>query len=274
MRFYTLFSLVIVCFSIHAQPKKELTDVDKKALEAVIIEKYHVSDSTDYADSLGGVLPLGSVTYRIYIDLKPDYTLQAIYGDPKHELRLQTTTTFYNNSYCGALIGYNVNLLKINDGNYAFDSWITINSASNYYAGVLLSEDNDSSVITKKSFEKADGFTNGNLPMIRPFNVDFKCFQGGAKDSLFSTKNGGWCGFSGIKAGSKGPTSDNKILVAQLTTTGKLSFELNIQVGTPSGEAVKFVAKNPEGAEIQFDGLAYPLVIAEKNIQKKNIKKQ
>jgi hypothetical protein len=258
IRFSALLVFILTNCFVSAQPKNEQpSDIDRKALEGIIVEKYYVSDSADYSDSLGGVLQPGSITYRIYVDLKPNYTLQAIYGDPKHELRIQTTTKFYNNTYCGALIGYNVNRLKINDGNYALDSWITINSACNYYAGILLSEDKDSSIISKKAFEKADGFTNGNLPYIKPFNIEFNCFSDASNAYLFTTSNGGWAGLSGIKSGAKGPTEANKILIAQLTTTGKISFELNIQVGTPAGGVVKYVAKNPEGVEVKFDGLFY-----------------
>ena len=254
---FTLFSIIFISnISLHAQVKPELTDADKSSLEAIIVEKYYVSDSTDAADTLGGLLAVGSTTYRIYIDMKPGYVLQAVYGNQKHELRIQTTTKFYNNTYCGALIGYNVNPLKVNKGNYALDSWITINSATTNHAGVLLSEDKDGSIIKiKQALSKADGLTDGNLPLIKPFNMgSFSCFKD-ANASLFSTRNGGWGALSGFKAGSKGPTDANQVLIAQLTTTGNLSFELNIQIGTPSGGTVNYVAKNPEGSEIKFDAL-------------------
>jgi len=42
----------------------------------------------------------------------------------------------------------------------------------------------------------------------------------------------------------EGPTESNKILIAQLTTDGKLSFEINLQIATPSGDPIKFVARN------------------------------
>ncbi|HXC07015.1 MAG TPA: hypothetical protein VNZ86_19785, partial [Bacteroidia bacterium] len=202
-----------------------IPEADKSALEGIIVEKYYVSDTTDQKDSLGGFLEAGSTTYRIYVDLKPGYTLQVVYGTEKHELRIQTSTRFYNNTQCGALIGYNVNSKKINTGNYALDTWITINSASNNHAGILINEDKDGSILNKKAFTRADGLTNGNLPVIKPFNINFSCFKDGSNATLFSTRNGGWAAISGIVSGAKGPTEENKILIAQLTTTGKLTFE-------------------------------------------------
>jgi hypothetical protein len=51
--------------------------------------------------------------------------------------------------------------------------------------------------------------------------------------------------------GGKGQTPENRVLLAQLTTNGKLSFELNLQIGATNGTIIQFVAKNPKGAEIQ-----------------------
>jgi hypothetical protein len=254
--FSFLLLLIVLAGKLNTLHKQiAISSADKLALEAIVLEKYHVADSLDVRDTLGGALELGATTYRIYVDLKPGYTLQVVYGNQNHELRLQTSTKFYNNTQCGALIGYNVNSKKINNSNYALDSWLTINSASNNHAGILLAEDKDGSILTRKSMQVADGLTNGNLPVIKPFNMDFTCFKDGVNANLFSTKNGGWAAISGIKAGAVGPTPDNKILIAQLTTTGRLSYELNIQVGTPSGGTLNYVAKNAQGNEIQFDAL-------------------
>ena len=43
-------------------------------LDSIIVEKYYISDLNDKSvDATGGVLPVGSVTYRIYVDMKPGY---------------------------------------------------------------------------------------------------------------------------------------------------------------------------------------------------------
>lgn len=247
------------CTTIFAQNFSKLTAEDKSALEGIIVEKYYVADSLLAHDSL---LPKGSITYRIYADLKPNYSLQLIYGDERHPLTIKTTTKFYNDPRVGAVIGYNVHYLHINERAFALDSWLTINSATNQYAGILLSEDTDGSVLKRKSFEKSDGLTQGNLPMIKPFNLDVNFFDNDSTASVFTTNNGGWAAISGVKSGSMGPTASNRVLIAQLTTDGIISFQLNMQLGTPAGEFLKFVYKDAEVLEGEF--ICPTLILAEK----------
>ncbi|MFM7079386.1 MAG: hypothetical protein ACKOYC_06305, partial [Bacteroidota bacterium] len=60
-----------------------------QGLEGIVVEKYYISNANDQSvNSLGGVLPVGSVTYRVYADLAASYQFQAVYGDANHELRL------------------------------------------------------------------------------------------------------------------------------------------------------------------------------------------
>jgi len=235
-----------------------ITDEDKTSLENVIVERFYVADSLDYLDTLNGRLDKGAVTYRIYIDLKPNYWLQAVYGSSTHPMIIQTTTRFFNHKL-GGVIGYNLNLKYLNAGNILLDSYLTLNSACDRFAGVILEDDKDSTdfLPRRKVFHKRDGFANGNLPLIKPFNLDQGFFNNDTTAKFFSVNNGALAGFSGVKAGAMGPTKDNKILIAQLTTNGKLSFELNIQVGTPSGGVVKYVARKPIEGEIQYDKLSY-----------------
>ena len=51
-------------------------------LDSVFVEKYHKATVADNA--LDANLPVGSVTYRIYIDMKPGYRLQSVYGVKNH----------------------------------------------------------------------------------------------------------------------------------------------------------------------------------------------
>ena len=66
----------------------------QSGLEDVIIETYYVSDANDRTDQLGGNLAEGSVTYRIYVDLAPNWKLQTVFGSSAHELFIATTTEF------------------------------------------------------------------------------------------------------------------------------------------------------------------------------------
>ncbi len=240
--------------NISAQYKFVLTHNDSTALENVIVEKYYVADSSDCADTTYGILIQGSITYRIFIDMKPGYSLQLVYGDKNHELFIKTSTVFFNNTYLEAMTGYNINSKDINKNTVALDSWITMGAASKIHTGILLSEDKDGSVLTRPAFARADGLTNGVFPTLKSFNLDLNFFKDKKDAKVFSTNNGGWAALGG--GGAKGPTESNRVLIAQLTTNGTLSFELNIQIGTPSHSWVKFVSDKPGEGEITFKGLA------------------
>ena len=253
----SLFFLFAPNISLRAQDKFVITHEDSLALENVIVERYYVADSADSADTIGGILPKGSVTYRIYIDMKPGYSLMMVYGDKKHDLFLNTTSVFFNNLYCLAMTGFNIHNKEINQNTVALDSWITLGAASRLHTGILRSDDTDGSILKRASLLKSDGLTNGTFPTFKTYNLDMSFFKDNKNASLFSTNNGGWYCLEGVK----GPTADNRVLIAQLTTNGILSFELNVQLRTPAKGAVKFVARNPESSEIipeiQFKNLAY-----------------
>jgi hypothetical protein len=255
MKLFSTLSTAIILLSTSlspAQEKGKLTKADKSALENIIVEKYYVSTESDASDTTGGILPKGSITYRIYVDLKPNYTLQAVFGVPSHELFIKTTTEFFNNKLEGKETGDKIDDKKINENTVALDSWVSMAGATKYHFGVPKSDDNNGSLITKKSLDKADGLIVGNVPAVAYFGLDLSFFNT-PKANTFLTNNGSWATFGGIK----GPTPDNKILIAQLTTDGKLSFELNIQIGTPNGATQQYVAKDPQGNEIKFKGLTY-----------------
>ena len=106
---------------------------------------------------------------------------------------------------------------------------------------------------------KKDGLTagNGKMPVPTFFDIDsaMRVFNNTTIGSLFYTKNGAW-GCLGGAAGHDSLTS-NRVLIAQLTTNGELSFELNIQIGSPNGTIEKYVAKNPLENEILFTELQF-----------------
>ena len=252
IRLFLFCSLLFICNCIRAQVKKIPSDDDKKALEGIVVEKYYVATSADLKDTLGGVLAKGAVTYRIYADLKPGCSLQAVYGDPHHLLQIATTTEFFNNTNSGAKTGDQIKKENINDGTTALDSWVTIGFAIHALYGVPLSEDKDGSIIKKVSLNKADGFMAGTINYkVVYVGTDLHFFDD-PKASSFTTDNASWAVFGGVK----GVTESNKVLIAQLTTNGKLTFKLNVMVGTPNG-MIHYVAKDPEGSEIQFDALSF-----------------
>ena len=78
-----VFSFIIFC------------QVYSQGLENIIIEKYYISDSADSVGSIGN-LPVGSYTYRIYVDMLPGYKFISAYGTSNHNLKFTTSTTFFN----------------------------------------------------------------------------------------------------------------------------------------------------------------------------------
>jgi len=235
-------SLILVCYSfLQAQDLYKPTADDLHALENVIVEKYYVATENDCKDTIGGKLAKGSITYRIYLDLKPGYKVETVFGSDIHPLFIETTTSFFNDTILGAGTGDNIIRYNVNKHNVALDSWVTLESATNFHNAVLKSEDNDSSFITcKEQLKKADGLKFGNISGIVFFGTDLNFFKNYVNAKRFVLNDGAWANFAWVD----GPTPTNRVLVAQLTTDGILSFELNAQIATPTGETIRFVAKH------------------------------
>ena len=242
----------------------------QNGLENIVVEKYYISNENDATVNEFGVLPVGSVTYRIYVDMLPDYKLQAIYGVPGHEMRIATTTLFFNNEDRGATTPtYTKNQAKNNT--VMLDSWLSVGAACTGNFGVLKSEDDgvatnvNSDLVLQNNDPNAgiplteqDGFLLGTPQPITTVGLDniitvFNNQNDGTNGPVFSTSDGAWSALSG----ATGPTASNSVLIAQITTNGVLSFELNLQLGTPAGGVERYVASNPIDAEILFPGLTF-----------------
>lgn len=245
----------------------------QNGLEAVIVERYYVSNAADAAGSTG-VLPAGSVTYRIFVDLLPGYTFQAAYGVAGHELRFQTTTAFFNNEDFGATTPtYSKNNARFNTT--MLDTWLSGGAACAGNFGILKAEDNvasGGSTVVNANGILQNTDPSAGIPLTQQDGLWTAATQSvtllgftpaelatldntSNAGSLISTTNASWA----VLGGATGPTTANKVLIAQFTTNGTFSFELNLQIGTPTpGVSQNFVAKNPVGNEIIFPGLIFP----------------
>src|SRR6056297_2677974 len=96
--------------------------VSSQGLEDVIVETYYISDANDATDTEGGTLPVGTTTYRIYLDLAPNTKVETVYGSPNHELRIETTTLFFNNEDRGEKSGNLIGDNRLDDNTVALDS--------------------------------------------------------------------------------------------------------------------------------------------------------
>jgi hypothetical protein len=246
--------------------------VEPLGLENIIVEPYYVSDGNDdvYDDTDNGKLVPGSITYRIYVDMLPGYKFQSLYGcqatptSGLHELKITTTTAFFNNMDRGAKTPAAVTANQWKQNTIALDSWFSVGGVTTTTVGVLKEEDTNGSLGNTNNLiqntssvagipvKTKDGMILGTpntvtfigltteLDVFDAENLKGNSFitSDGAISSLTPDPNGG-------PGGTAGPTLENRVLIGQFTTNGTFSFELNIQIGTPGGASQYFVAKDP-----------------------------
>lgn len=232
-------------------------------LEKVIVEKYYVSDLNDASDTLGGGLPVGSTTYRIYIDLAPGSVLKKIYGDANHPFSIQSTAPFFNHKSDGQSFSKDFVKNRYLEGTVALDTWLTLGQttktqAGKTYVGVLKNQDVDGSFIGGVNNDGGSELILTGLLVNNDVSAGIPLTQADGMDTM-ATIPTSWNNFGLLdfvsgndstifgsltaqnefisdnfylsNSGIKGLIPDsNQILVAQLTTTGDLSFHLNIAV--------------------------------------------
>jgi hypothetical protein len=246
----------------------------QNALEGIIVEKYYVSTKKDNSKKhLSGELPVGSTTYRIYVDMAPGCRFMAAYGSPGHPLEISSTELIYNHLDNGA-----EHPLRIPERSYkknitALDSWITIGPAGEAYMGVLKCEDtlkdfgsvvpfeegfllSDKKKMKFSLFER-DGFLRiESIPKITLYNLDssVRVFFSETIGNSFLIEDGAWAsmgqGVCGVDS-----TGSNTLLIAQITTKGRLSYELNLMLRNADGSVVNYVAKDPIEKEVLHKSL-------------------
>jgi hypothetical protein len=241
----------------------------QNGLECMVVEKYYVSNADDAAGS-EGVLPVGSVTYRIYADMLPGYKFQALYGIPGHALTLQTTTLFFNNEDRGATTP-SYTKAQAAGNTIMLDSWFSVGGACSNQLGIMKSEDDGIGTVTNGDGILQNSDASAGIPLTTqdgfiagtPAAVTFVGLSTAELEVFDATSNAG-NSFTTSNAsvaclgGSMGPVpATNKVLVGQFTTDGDFSFRLNVQIGTPTGGVENYVAQNPTGAEIMLPCLTF-----------------
>ena len=264
-------------------------------IENVIVETYYISDSNDASDTTGGGIEIGSKTYRIYLDLLPGTRVKKIYGDENHPLIFSSTENFFNNKVDGQTFGKEFSKNRLQENTVALDSWLTLgqttrNAAITYF-GVLKQNDSNGSFIGGANNDGgseaiADGLLSNTaielgIPLTEKdgmdtaqnvpgawgdygfidvlTEIDSTIFGSVISGNNFNSRNAGL-----LNSGVTGVDSLlNHVLVAQLTTKGEISFELNIEVEIPQligFQTVKYVANDStllEG-EVLSPLLKYP----------------
>jgi hypothetical protein len=232
-------------------------------LEDIIVEKYYVSDANDEMAEDGGPLPAGSITYRIFVDMAPGWKLQQVLADPDngHALEISTTTSFFNNNDRGQKLATSISDSYLDDNTVMLDSWITMGGASAGKFGVLKADDTDGAIVNSDGFLQNEDARAGipiktkdgmipmtpDVPMLIGLDAALSVFYDVNAGPKFYTDDGLWAVLSGVS----GPTPENRVLIAQVTTSGTLSFKLNILIRRDSDLKIeKYVHSDPVGTEI------------------------
>ncbi len=238
----------------------------QNGLEGIVVEKYYIADAADAAASVG-TLPVGSVTYRVYADMLPGYKFQALFGNAAHALKISTSTSFFNNEDRGAAAANTIPYAQLKSNTVALDSWFSVGGSATGQLGVLKTDDNGAAnLLTLSSIlnntnallgtpvKTQDGNIAGS-----PEAVTFVGFDptGGIFDATSQSGNSFILNDGAISAlnGATGPTAANRVLLGQFTTDGVFRFEFNVQIGTPGGQAQKFVASNAGAGETVIESL-------------------
>lgn len=236
------------------------------AIKNVIVETYYVSDANDATDTIGGKLEPGTKTYRIYVQLRPGCKLMSLYGDKNNMLKISSTAPFFNNVSDGVTFAKDMNVKYLRNNTVALDSWITLGQttkkAAKTYFGIPKSQDKDGSLVGGINNDGGSAKVQGGLlsntdalagvPITIADGMDtltkvvsnwahsgFIDLISGEDSTIFGSIKQGTefasnnaylanTGIIGVNADS------NQVLVAQLTTKGEISFELNLQVFDPN----------------------------------------
>ncbi len=231
-------------------------------LEKVIVEKYYVSDANDATDVDGGGVPVGSTTYRIYVDLKPGTTLKGIYGDANHPFSISSSEVFFNNILDGRTFAKDFIKGRYLENTVALDTWLTLGQTAKqgtkYFYGILKDQDTDGSFVGGSNNDGgsalvssgllinedplcgipltiADGMDTLNSAPNNWFNLGILDFLTGADSTIFGSlvpsTNFYSSDFQLSCSGVQGTVADsNQVIIAQLTTLGELAFNINIAV--------------------------------------------
>lgn len=247
-----------------------------QGVQGIIIEKYYKTDAADATNAsnngAASALVVGSTVYRVYVDMAPNYKLNAVYGSPTHDWKISTTTNFYNDPNNGVPVGpQGTSIVNTKKNTVLIDSWLTMGGVAVGKVGVLKTEDADGSIgnsngvllnnpggvygvaINSVIVGAQDGLAPGvpsNVTAVGLNNqeVIFDQTPGGA----FFVNNGSIASLSGVV----GTTTTNAVLIGQFTTDGTLGFELNVQVqNTLTGIPENWVANNPQAGEFTLAAL-------------------
>ena len=217
------------------------------ALDSVWVERFH--QVIVGPDTLN--------TYRIYVRIAPDHRMQMVYGAERHPLQISASAPFHNQIDRPWSFAHEVEADQGIDANGIPDSWVTIGAADAAHWAIPLHLDAKGSHYAKHgrcsgprsrrpSWCVRDGSIDADsVPQVVTFRFT-PSYLAAVKGSELHTLDGAWAVLGGVS----GARTEGHVLLAQLTTSGTLSFQFNLQIGLPDGSFQRFVYADPEPGEI------------------------
>jgi len=254
-----LFLIICTYANIGAQP----------GFEGIVIEKYYLADLNDSSTPFFPV-PVDAVTYRVYVDMAPQWELQALFGSTNGSsgeidtLVIRSTQPFFNNEDRGRIFGYSIPTNNIDENTVLLDSWFSTGRSSSLTVGVVKPEDTNGAI---PAFPNLNGLLQNNDPTAGiPINSsdgnissmstatwsliginpeDFLIFDDtNLSGNELIISNGALTSFT---TPLQGPNATNKVLIGQFTTAGEFSGQLNLQIrNTITGEIQQWIAETPD----------------------------
>ena len=243
-----------------------------QGLDGIVVERYYKANAADVSDATaqGAVVPLttGSITYRVYVDMAAGYKFSQIFGSSTHAMTVSSTANFYNDPNWGvSLDPGTVSTTNIRKNTGMIDSWFTTGGTAVGKVGVRKIDDTDGSLGNAQSIlannpgscfgSPINGATSfdGMVSAIANSYLEPNVLGlGSALDVLDQTAGSSITINDGAIAalgGVVGATADNLVLIGQFTTTGSLSFALNVQlINISTGVAENYVASSPVSGEL------------------------
>ena len=241
-----------------------LTQLGFSQLQNLFIEKYYISDTDDATDTTGGILPEGSTTYRIYAKLLPGSAVSKIFGDANHAFTISSSAPFFNHATEGKSFGKDFLKPRLGESLVALDTYLTIGQVAkqgpNTYFGLPKNQDTNGSFIGGSNSDGGSemlpqGLMNNQnnemgLALTQVDGID-TMVTAAATWSNFLTSDYLTFGIDSTIFGSVVPgysyesnqfyltpsvpysgvvADSNHVMLAQLTTAGEISFNINLEV--------------------------------------------
>jgi hypothetical protein len=247
-----------------------------QGLQGIVVERYYQANAADVSDATaeGALVPLttGSVTYRVFVDMAAGYKFSQIYGSPTHALTVSSTANFYNDPQWGVALDpgtVTTNNIRRNTG--MIDSWFTTGGTAQGQVGVRKTDDTNGSLGNAQSILANNpgscfgapingaGARDGITPAVANSYLEPNALGLGTALNILDPQNAGQVGSTitindgaiAALGGIVGPTAGNLVLIGQFTTTGSLSFALNVQlINIATGVAENYVASSPVAGEL------------------------